>query len=133
MRGRSTGLLSRLGSRCLWLGGVGIPGGGMSGAQSLGYRYRLGALEIMGLPLGSGQSASGRGLDPTPGFPGSKSSRYRYRLLPHIFATLAKACTHPAKEQICSEVVAPWTYKEVTNETGFGDGRRDGLFQPGFG
>ena len=28
MRGRSTGLLSRLGSRCLWLGGVGIPGGG---------------------------------------------------------------------------------------------------------
>jgi hypothetical protein len=41
--------------------------------------------------------------------------------------------TPPAKEQICSEVVAPGTYKEVTNETGFGDGRRDGLFQPGFG
>jgi hypothetical protein len=50
-----------------------------------------------------------------------------------IFATLTKACTHPTKEQMCSEVVAPGTYKEVTNETGFGDGRRDGLFQPGFG
>ena len=49
-----------------------------------------------------------------------------------IFATLAKACTHPTKEQICSEVVAPRTYKKVTNETGFGDGWRDGLFRPGF-
>ena len=55
---------------------------------------------------GPGQSARGRGLDPGPVIPGSKSSRYRYRSLPHIFATLAKACTHPAKEQICSEVVA---------------------------
>lgn len=49
-----------------------------------------------------------------------------------ILATLAKRA-HPTKEQMCSEVVAPGTYKEVTNETGFGDGRRDGLFQPGFG
>jgi hypothetical protein len=37
-----------------------------------------------------------------------------------IFATLAKACTHPTKVQMCSEVVAPGTYKKVTNETGFG-------------
>ena len=34
--------------------------------MTTGYRYRLGALETMGLPLGSGQSARGRGLDPPP-------------------------------------------------------------------
>ncbi|WP_082645812.1 response regulator transcription factor [Bradyrhizobium valentinum] len=41
----------------------------------------------------------GVGEGPGGGHAGLNHVRYLYRLLPHIFATLAKACTHPAKNK----------------------------------